>query len=321
MFEFLYATDPHIKHSQPNNRIDNYNESILKKLDFIGRYAKDNGVKVLVLGGDLTDSHHVKSEPLIAFSDIIFKYDLKLYYVFGNHDVQGANFNYIDKTCLGFITRYRWFHDLNEKVYREDRCFISGYNYTTEKKRNDFMFPEIKDKIRTPYKKILVLHANIYDIHNKNPMIDKIGITYDQIKTDADLILCGHTHYGWEDAGYIGKTMVINPGSIARVKYDEDINGFGPRLVHFRIGQDIDYKFVKIPKVKAFNTTKVIKHKATKQRTNNFIQKFKGLSVSDSDVIKSFRELLENVPTELQPYMNEEVKNNCYDYLHRIQND
>jgi len=326
MTEFCFVTDTHLAANQPANRIDNYNESVLQKIEFVCKYCNDNSVSTLVHGGDLLHSHHVKPDVLIAFADLMIKYNLDLYYVYGNHDVQGANFDFIDKTNLGLISRYPWFHELNERIEHFDDCVLSGYNYTVNRKETYFPFPDTGHtfagrKVLHTKKKILVLHANIYDVANENPMIEKIGVRNNEIETDADLVLCGHTHYGWEKGVKCDGTIIINPGSIARVKYDEHTNGFGPRLVHIKVDKEIEYQFVQIPVNPAFDETKYKVAKKVKERRSKFLDTFKELSYSNIDVAPELTEFIEHPPNEVKEYMTPIIKGLCFDYLHRARGD
>lgn len=313
--QFCYIGDTHLAYAQPVNRIDVYNDSILDKIEFVLKYCQEKKIKTLVHGGDLLHSHHVKPETLLSFVDLILRYGVNFYYVYGNHDVQGANFDYVDKTQLGFLSRYQWFYEMNNCVHEFNNYLLSGYNYTSDKQKKDYYFPEFKSGNK---KKVLVLHANIYDATNTNPIIEKIGIRNNEIETDADLVLCAHTHYGWKDGVICDGTIVINPGSVARVKYDEHINGFGPRLVHVQIDKNIKYQFVKIPTVKAFDDNKYKEDKKIKDKRSKFIEVFKKLSYSNADVAPEVSSFIENPPNEIKKYMTSSVKKLCFEYLYKL---
>ena len=111
---------------------------------------------------------------------------------------------------------------------------------------------------------------------------------------------------------------------MARVKYDEHTNGFGPRLVHVRVGgrgNAINYKFLDIPKGVAFDEGKYKITKKIKEKRTAFIEKFKNLSYNNIDVAPELTKFLENPPADLQPFLTLDVRERCFEYLHRAQGE
>ena len=75
--KFVFITDLHIANKQPVSRIDNYNESIFKKLKWVLGYCVRNKVKKLIIGGDLFHSYKIADELAVQFVDIIQEYELE----------------------------------------------------------------------------------------------------------------------------------------------------------------------------------------------------------------------------------------------------
>ena len=68
--KFIYCTDIHYG-ATPVCRKDDYNRSILEKLSFIIRYATNNGIELVTVGGDLFDRPHQNYMDLIELINII----------------------------------------------------------------------------------------------------------------------------------------------------------------------------------------------------------------------------------------------------------
>lgn len=311
MDNFVFITDTHLYDANISSRSDNYNQSIMEKIKFVFEYCKNNNIGCIVHGGDLTHTHKPSPQLLLDFVDLIMQYGINLYYVYGNHEVQGANHNHIDKTNLGFLSRYNWFHEINNNVVELNNCVLTGYNYTSEKLKTDFLYPE---SYRGNKKKVLVLHANIYSEESLNKNLH-IGIGTNDVITDADLVLCGHNHLGFKHAVKNNGSVLINPGSVARTSIDQHINGYGPRLVHITIGKNIKYKFVDIPCKDVFNLKKYNNKKILVDSQNKFINKLKNIRYSDVNCVKKFSNLLSNPPDELKNILEPEIIEICKEYL------
>ena len=56
MFKFIFITDLHLKTSNPSNRIDDYTETLFKKLTWVLNFAKKKKIKNILCGGDILDT-------------------------------------------------------------------------------------------------------------------------------------------------------------------------------------------------------------------------------------------------------------------------
>ena len=327
--KFVFITDPHIANKQPESRTDDYNQAVFKKLEYVFEFCVEKNVKNIILGGDLFHSYKVNPELAVTFVDLVQKYNLQIYYILGNHDIQGANRNYIDKTSLGLLSRYDWFHILNDTVYKFKNTIISGLDFTVEKSCESFYdFPH-SDYEKSKYYKILALHAMIVNepsmiIAGKYRQINK-----HDIETDADLLLVGHYHHGFESivrGEYFGHAFsMINPGSIARTDYRQAIEGCGPRLVYIRVFPHKQIiKLLDIPcasKNRVFDIKKLKRVKKTKKELNQFIDALKTLSrinLFQDNLVKGLDDVLSNPPKKLRKFINKETKELCISKLREV---
>jgi len=310
MDRFLYMCDSHLNHKNKASRVDNYHNSIMKKIEFCYKYCKDNNITSILDGGDLVDNYNVKEEILIDYIDLTMQYELDVYYVLGNHDVSGANTNYINQTNLGFLTRYKWFHLVSEKIYEFENCLLYGINYEPVRLKKEFMFPEVHSNKKT----ILMTHANIYSQESLKKNTN-IGVGTEDVITNADLLLCAHNHIGFKTAVKNGKSILINPGSIARTSIEQFYHGYGPRCVDIRIDKEIEFKYVKVPSEDVF---KVKEHRDRRNNINhkiNFIDRLKNLNYVSTDCMIQFKELLNNPDENLKRMLDKETIEICRSYL------
>ena len=96
---FIYISDLHLSDKQPISRVDNVFEAGMYKLEYVLRRAKELGTFV-VCGGDFFHEPRVSYKVLNGVIDLLKKYQVDVYTVFGNHDLIGVN--ELDESCALF---------------------------------------------------------------------------------------------------------------------------------------------------------------------------------------------------------------------------
>ena len=84
--KILFFTDVHIKGKNPESRIDNYLDALIKKLVFVFDYAKTNNYDLILCGGDLFDSANVSDSIKNVLLPIFKLNTIPLYTIIGSHD-------------------------------------------------------------------------------------------------------------------------------------------------------------------------------------------------------------------------------------------
>lgn len=256
---FLFFTDIHLANNPPVKRIDNYNESILEKVAWVVQYAQKNKIRHVICS-ELFHTHKTSDELTLKFVDLVKDTGIQIYYLFGNHDIQAGNVNFIDKTNMGFLCRYPWFCQLDERaLYEFQYTYLTGINYSksvecqisyewydgNRKQPRGNMIIKCNNK-----KMILVTHAMIT---NKDIIVNGVrkSVCVKDVETNADLLLNGHFHDGHKEV--VKSTvlereqMVCNPGSIARMNLREATEGYGPRIADIKVNDKIRVKLVNVP--------------------------------------------------------------------------
>jgi len=135
--KFLTSSDEHLADQNPGFRKDNYRDSILKKLEWQGEFAKKCGVNAVLRGGDF---FHVKAAnkttyaTTTAAADIHRRYTVPTYSVAGNHDMSNNDPASIDRQPLGILLKSGVFRHLKDETFVDGtmRVRVVGVGYTTD---------------------------------------------------------------------------------------------------------------------------------------------------------------------------------------------
>ena len=324
--KFVICTDSHLANQPPANRIDNYNESIIDKWEWVRDYCIKNKIDKIICPGDLCHTHRTNDELIYKFVSLFADSGINIYYLLGNHDIQGANTSFIYKTNMGLLAKYSWFHLLDCKdLYSFDTCYLTGINYSVEKETaNAFHWWEgQRVKLDTPPELkapvILVTHAMIT---NETMMIkgEAKSVSVHDVDTNADVLINGHYHIGHQKA--VKRTtlehdfMVINPGSMARMNLAEAEESYGPRIavLTMRVGHNARYKFIDIPckPIKeVFNRHKIHTKKSVKVDKDKFINSVRAMSqqnIMGDNFEQALRDIITNPPKKIRKLIKPSVR-------------
>jgi DNA repair protein SbcD/Mre11 len=195
----LLTGDLHLTDKTPENRIDNYPETVLNKFKFILNFAKEKKVKFILQPGDLFDSPNPSYSLFTKVVRMINEHEIPIYTVFGQHDLRYRNSGNtgllaLSASCPDMI--------LNpNSIGGEISIQSAGWE-------------EIIPKPRVSKYNILITHRMI--IHKKlweGQEDYEIGSEF--LKTHKfDLIVSGDNHQFFIEN--IGKRWLINCGSMMR---------------------------------------------------------------------------------------------------------
>ena len=196
---FIYISDLHLSDKQPISRVDNVFEAGMYKLEHVLRRAKELGTFV-VCGGEFFHEPRVSYKVLNGVIDLLKKYKVDVYTVFGNHDLIGVN--ELDESCALFTLIKS---GLVKKLDRLEtpEFIIHSLGYTKEIPTSYYF------SLDSTKKKILVVHNALT---TEKARYDHILIK--DFHTDANLVLCGHIHQFF--AKKAGSTVFISPSCMVR---------------------------------------------------------------------------------------------------------
>ncbi|WP_054251933.1 metallophosphoesterase family protein [Neofamilia massiliensis] len=217
--KLLFFTDTHIRPSNPRNRLDNFYESVLKKLEEIRDYANSHDIDYVIHGGDIFDRPDCPIKATSQVGLILASFKMPIYIVVGNHDIFGYNLDTLDRSMLGLLTSFGILKlidkdgELLEK--KGQRVLLLGKNFSADldTSKDNYILKDSDIKYQAD-KIINVVHGFLTD----RPFIKYVDHTLvgEIVDTKADLTLSGHYHTGFPIQKIDGK-IFANPGSIVRI--------------------------------------------------------------------------------------------------------
>lgn len=285
--KILFLTDTHFTGKNPSSRIDDIQETILKKLLDVKKIIEDEGIHVVLHGGDMFHTPDISNLFTGKIASILKSYNVPIYVVPGNHDVFGYNTNTIGNTKLGLLAKtgvVKILDRLNPVVFNDNgfRIGIEGQEYHGN--IDEDMTEDFKIYNSNVDYNILVTHSMLLD-HKFHEGI-KHTLIQDVITT-ADLVLAGHYHPGWKERSK-DNVWFFNPGGVLRVDASTNIVNSMPKVVVFDIGPNkFEHKYVYLqsakPGAEVFSTKNLDKkiYNATLESFHNKLknQKFKGVNI------------------------------------------
>ena len=317
--KILFFTDSHITAKLPRMRIDkDINETFIQKFKDVIDTARDNNVDMIIHGGDMFHSPDVSNKLVGEIAKVLKPNSINtppIYVCAGNHDLQGQNIETLPFTKLGLLgstgvirvmsreTPLLINDNVNVKIeFQEYYHGIDGEN-----KEKDYSVNREGADVS-----ILVTHSMLLD----KPFLEQVNHTViKDVNTDADLVLSGHYHEGF-DAITHNNTLFINPGSSFRVDYTKHNQNNMPKMVLITINDDksIEYEFIHFKSAKPFNEVFDVNAKL-KQNISSSIEEFnkrlKNISVNETNIV----DILNNYVYEHEEF--KECKDRVLDLLNK----
>ncbi|MEG1871182.1 MAG: metallophosphoesterase, partial [Peptostreptococcaceae bacterium] len=287
--KFLFLTDTHFTAKNPASRIDDIQDTIIKKLLDIKQIIIDECIDVVLHGGDMFHTPDVSNRFTGEIAEIFKSYGVPIYVVPGNHDIYGYNNTTIGNTKLGLLEKTGIINilDRTSPLVFNDGGFkigVEGQEYHAHIDEN--MTEDFRVYNLSVDYSILITHSMLLD-HEFFKDIKHTLIN--DVITSADLVLAGHYHPGFKEVEKNGVNY-FNPGSMLRV--DSSTNSFKnmPRVIVF----DIDSTGVKSKYVELSSAKKAVDVFSAKNMNaktyNNTLESFhnklkntklKGISILD----------------------------------------
>lgn len=337
--KFLYIGDLHLSDNPPSSRIDNYHDSVIKKIQEIKNIALNNQCTAILEGGDFLNNPKLSEEKIADYlscfndkniNDIIIEAKNKnidyeelienleyntcpLIGVVGNHELFGETMQSFSKTTLYFLNKMGFINLVTKEnpiIFKDKDGFsvaISGSNYSYEidskENREDYI---VNEKL-ADYQ-IHIVHGMLLEKPNK--MYKSYTLISDIIdKTSADITLCGHYHDGFKTVKKDGK-IIANSGSIIRQSNKKSNYTKKPRVLLIEITKDkgISCKSIYLKNVLPAEKIFDMEEKETKKRFNEKLEEIKQ-KVESYNVEKgnNIQEIVKNIAEN--KHLNEDLKN------------
>jgi DNA repair exonuclease SbcCD nuclease subunit len=309
MIKLIYTTDPHGRANNPTSRKDNFPDTILKKIAYVGKLAKDENADAVVCGGDWLDRPDTSTSFVSRLAEVLSNFPCPIYSVIGNHDIYGQNPQTLPRTQLSILIAAKLIQRLymDKPVLLADsktKVYITGvdahYDLDKNGRTSDYVDVPETDGVR-----IHVVHGFLTDRDWPNVPCTLISSV---LNTKADILLTGHEHGGFGIIGRNGK-LFCNPGALARVSASiGDVNQDVKVALITIQGNVFDCEFkrlpssIALPASQVIDRAKLVEEKKHQERLTHFIDNLNDLKITDSfNVYNVLDEIAtqENVPQEV----------------------
>ena len=210
--KLLIFTDSHIRSSTPRSRIDDYPVAMWEKFRQISQIIVEKGINAVLIGGDLFDAPDPSTSVVTSYLQLFTYWGVPIYSIIGSHDKFGYNDSTLYRTGLGVLIASGTVKLLDETQRIGYNTQIAGVSHSYELDEN----PETDY-----YRKKLIANEYLVQICHGMTIDGPWGFgkytNVKDIKTEADLCICGHYHPGFKPV-QVGDTTVINVGSLGRIE-------------------------------------------------------------------------------------------------------
>lgn len=271
--KLLIFTDSHIRASTPRSRIDDYPVAMWEKFRQISQIIIEKGINTVLIGGDLFDAPDPSTSIVNSYLQLFTYWNVPIYSIVGSHDKFGYNDNTLYRTGLGTLIASGTIKLLDATQRIGYNTQIAGVSHSYELDENPVTDYHRK-KLNTDEYLIQICHGMTLDGSWGFGKYTNIR----DIKTEADLLVCGHYHPGFASV-QVENTTIINIGSLGRTENIQRRYSPGVIVVTTDIPGEESWEFIplNVPE-NVFSTKEVKAEKVFGVDISAFIQLLKDRS-------------------------------------------
>lgn len=224
MIKIAFIGDIHGKNGTPLGRLQDYNEDLYAKLEWIVDYCNSNDILKIVHLGDIHDKWDVSDEWKNRIIKILRGYNGEFLTLIGNHDEPYGSEKYHYQTCLHNLELAGVLKIFNEPEVLEDTVVIPLSLGIKRAKEQLHAYGE-SQKIGFEY--IFCAH-HFYEFG----LCPEAGFVKEDLQSymqQASIIL-GHDHKQY-DTSTIDMMTLYRPGSLMRTELSEETIKQRPRIL------------------------------------------------------------------------------------------
>lgn len=209
-----FVGDLHADLSGPESRIDDYQHTVITKLNSICSSCIKHKVKAVIFAGDMFSRITVPHECVNAVGEAFMKFkkaDILVFSIVGNHDIARNNMERLIKSPLKTLFTFEVVEhiNLNSRIVINNKTLITPVDYV------EYPTPAYE---KAKYN-ILVAHM----FYNSSELFaaGKHNIKEEDVKKwGYDCMFLGHDHVPYPIMR-VGKTDILRPGSVMRATSHE----------------------------------------------------------------------------------------------------
>lgn len=282
MRKFLFLTDTHYRDDKPKGRIDDIMKAQFDELGEILSICRDEEIDVVLHGGDFFNTKKPSHRLVVHILDWCKMLSKPVVGAIGNHDITGYNLDSVVNSGLGVLFESGAVDKLEYMEWAEDKIVIKAVHSSLDFNK-DYMFDIKYDG----WTKIIISHNYVIPIADA-----PWGFIHPKdIKTNANLVLCGHYHVPFDYSD--GKTRWINPGAISRWKVTERDHTPQVLLITVSNGKyNLEYKKLQSsrPGHEIFDIAAIAAQKNQDQNIEQFAKSLEETSFQNVDIEQVIKE-------------------------------
>lgn len=305
-FTFITANDIHITDNNPRSRIDDFCESVLKKIDQMRVTCEELNADAMLIAGDL---FHFKapmknSHKMVRELTHVFKmFPCPIYMIEGNHDISENRIESLEKQPLGVLYESGVLLPLRNKYIEKEgeKVSLVGIPYGEDFEPSSFSIPDKNGAIS----QICLLH--IYSSPTPGMLFKTRIYGYDELPVGPDFYVIGHYHIDQGIEERNGRYF-INLGSISRGVLSEDTIDHHPKIGVIQISNGKKSARSIELKVKPVETIFNLRKREEEHKEQKKMEEFIEALVSESEIEtsgKSIDEVIKN--TKVSQNIKEKV--------------
>ena len=267
--KLLIFTDSHIRASTPRSRIDDYPTAMWEKFRQISQIIIEKGINAVLIGGDLFDTPDPSTSIVNSYLQLFTYWNIPIYSIIGSHDKFGYNDDTLYRTGLGTLIASGTIKLLDKTQRIGYNTQIAGISHSYDLDENPAI-DYYRKKLDSNEYLIQICHGMTID----GPWGFGKHTNVRDIRTEADLCVCGHYHPGFAPI-QVENTMIINVGSLGRTENVQRRYAPGVVIVTTDIPGKESWEFVPLNVLENVFGTKEVKAEKVFGDISAFIQLLK----------------------------------------------
>ena len=275
--------------ASPINRIDDYPQAILNKIDSIFELGAEHNIDFILFGGDMFESYNASTSVIRRTLEWFKGRDIPMISILGNHDLHGHTLNTFHRSAVSILD----VADFVEIIDVSEKYGVRGLHYYTgleeDMTKGNKTPSEKMQEVLAGDETIWAAHAMIsteeLKFISRNILVENI-----QVAPHTKLVLSGDYHAGFPITKRDDGVIFANPGSLSRrnVAKENLIRDVQVALVEYEpydFDGDIEIEYIKVkaqPAEEVFDLAAIQDKKDVKVGTLSYIEKLKNLEMSDT---------------------------------------
>lgn len=226
MERFIITGDLHTRATNPKSRLDNYQQALFAKLEWVFAKAKQLRAAGIIIPGDLFDSWNVAITTVGDLAILFKQAPCPIYAIPGNHDLVAGNPQTKHRTPYYLLVRMGLIRDLDMRRIDHSTTVLTGHGFTFETDTPEGLRQFVGRYVDHEESDValdgpaLLLPCHIHVVHSMllhSPHPHARHTLIEDVVTSANVIITGHDHAGFGVHIREDGVLFINAGALGRL--------------------------------------------------------------------------------------------------------